>query len=82
LSLKDIYLRAIAGTTGKIPTNIDPEVTEENSRTLHPHIWRIPGISTYLGQKRVDFINENDSWLPTDCNTNQCPDKFLTFTDL
>jgi hypothetical protein len=42
----------------------------------------IPGISTNLRQKRVNFINENDCWLPTACNTKQRPDKFLTFTDL
>jgi hypothetical protein len=42
----------------------------------------IPGISTNLRQKRVNFINENDSWLPTACNTKQRPDEFLTFTNL
>jgi len=39
-------------------------------------------LSFSLRQKRVNFINENDSWLPTACNTKQCPDEFLTFTDL
>jgi hypothetical protein len=49
---------------------------------LNPSTGFMLSLSFSLRQKRVNFINENDSWLPTACNTKQRPDEFLTFTDL